>query len=631
MRFSLMEERRKIMMNRIKRLVWLVTLVLLAWAHAPVHAESGCVTVAVPTQMSGYLFSNMWGSNSVDLDLRAMLHGYDTVYSRSQDEFALDSTVVKTLEVVRDRDGDTYTFTLAPGLTYNEGTPITAADYVFSLLLHSSLAVDELGGVNSIYSHVAGWEAYAAGKSAVFSGVRLLDERRFSITVLARELPRYYGLSAVRVRPCPIRVIAPGYAVGDGNEGCFLYTADDPNKTPLQLSAALLQETLTDEDGYLHQPKVTCGPYQLVTYDAANSVVELQANPAYLGNAEGKKPCIQRVRVIQLLGADAVAAFERGEVQIVNRLTDGAAIRRARALDGKRAALTGYFRSGYAFLAFACEQEPTSDVHVRRAVAMCVDRDTLCATTLGGYAKPVYGHYGYGQWMTQASAGQLTAFEDIRYNPEQARRELDLSDYRLNSSGSAYAGIADGIRHKEHNGRLVPLELRWAKTPGAVSDALEKMLVPVLENLGVRVVVQSVSFAQMLSQYYRHDGGTRTANLFFLGTNFREPFDPFYTYHTDEPWQGAFNTSGLRDSALMEAALAMRQVEAGDRQSYQERWLAFQNEWHKQLPTAPIYSNYYWDVCVPSIQGYDVATHGGFGEALVYASCADKELVKRGN
>lgn len=625
-----MEERRNIMMNRNKRLVWLVVLALLM-VHAPAEAEGGWVTVAVPTQMSGFLFSNMWGSNSVDLDLRAMLHGYDTVYSRSQDDFALDSTVVKTLEVTRERDRDTYTFTLAPGLTYNEGTPITAADYVFSLLLHSSPAVDELGGVNSIYSHVAGWEAYAAGASATFSGVRLLDTLRFSITAMAAELPHYYGLAAVRVRPCPIRVIAPGYAVGDGGEGCFLYATDDPAQTPLQLSTALLQETLTSENGYLHQPKVTCGPYQLVTYDAANSLIELQANPAYLGNAEGQKPCIQRVRVIQLLGAEAVTAFERGEVQIVNRLTDGAAVNRARALGEKQASLTSYFRSGYAFLAFACEQAPTSDVHVRRAVAMCVDRDALCATTLGGYAKPVYGHYGYGQWMTQADAGQLAAFEDIRYNPEQARRELDQSDYCLNSSGSAYAGIADGIRHKEQNGRLVPLELRWAKTPGVVSDALEKMIVPVLENLGVRVVVQPVSFAQMLAQYYRHDGGTRTSNLFFLGTNFREPFDPFYTYHTDEAWQGAFNTSGLRDSALMEAALAMRQVEAGDRQRYQERWLAFQTEWHNQLPTAPIYSNCYWDVCAPSIRGYDVAAHGGFGEALVYATCADKELVKLGN
>lgn len=48
------------MMNRIKRLVWLVALALLMpLAHAPVHAETGWVTVAVPTQMSGFLFSNM--------------------------------------------------------------------------------------------------------------------------------------------------------------------------------------------------------------------------------------------------------------------------------------------------------------------------------------------------------------------------------------------------------------------------------------------------------------------------------------------------------------------------------------------------------------------------------------------
>lgn len=289
--------------------------------------------------------------------------------------------------------------------------------------------------------------------------------------------------------------------MGDDGAGGFLYALDGGIPTPAHLDPELLRETLTGENGYLHCPKVTCGPYQLAAYDAASGQVWLEINPAYRGNREGRKPSIQRVRVIQMTDGEAVTAYERGEVQLINRLTDGAAIDRARSWDGRRAALTAYDRSGYAFLAFACEQAPTDDVRVRRAVAMCVDRESLCASALGGYARPVYGHYGYGQWMPQACGEALAAFEDIRYDPRQAQRELDLSGYRLNSRGAPYAGPADGIRYKRQGDGLVPLELRWAKTATSVSDALERLLAPELERLGIRLVVEPASFAQMLSQY----------------------------------------------------------------------------------------------------------------------------------
>lgn len=394
------------MMNRIKRLAWLVALVvLMPLAHAPVHAESGWVTVAVPTQMSGFLFSNMWGSNSVDLDLRAMLHGYDTVYSRSQDDFALDSTVVKTLEVTRERDGDTYTFTLAPGLTYNEGTPITAADYVFSLLLHSSPAVAELGGVKL--------DLFARGG---LGGLRCGNVRHAFRGAAAGCAPifhhRHGGRSAPLLwigRSAGQTMSHPGDRSGIRRGGWRGRMLSLRRRRSHPNAASASDRTAAGNADFRerlsHQPKVTCGPYQLVAYDATSSLVELKANPAYLGNAEEQKPSIQRVRVIQLLGAEAVAAFERGEVQIVNRLTDGAAIHQARALDGKQASLSSYFRSGYAFLAFACEQAPTSDVHVRRARGhvrgpqyavryypgrICQNR---CMDTMAT-----------AQWMTQAGA-----------------------------------------------------------------------------------------------------------------------------------------------------------------------------------------------------------------------------------
>lgn len=228
-------------MKWLKRGACLALVLLWIWGAGPARAQEEWVTVAVPTQMSGCFFSDMWGNNSVDLDIRAMLHGYDTVCP--QEDFAPDPTVVKRVETAEDERGVTYTLTLASGLTYNDGTPITAGDYVFSLLLGSSPAVAALGGVHSLYSHVEGWAEYASGRAATLSGVRLLDERRFSITVSRQALPYYYGWAAIRVRPAPAGVIAPGYGVGDDGAGGFLYALDGGTPTPAHLDPELLRET----------------------------------------------------------------------------------------------------------------------------------------------------------------------------------------------------------------------------------------------------------------------------------------------------------------------------------------------------------------------------------------------------
>ena len=42
-----------------------------------------------------------------------------------------------------------YEFRVKSGLTYNDGTPITAKDYVFSILMQSSPAIAAIGGDTS--------------------------------------------------------------------------------------------------------------------------------------------------------------------------------------------------------------------------------------------------------------------------------------------------------------------------------------------------------------------------------------------------------------------------------------------------------------------------------------------------
>ena len=598
----------------------LAAMMLLACTPSLAQEAQTPITVGITTQMSGYFFTDMWGNNTVDADIRSMLHGYGTIVWKSAGEYGVDDNVVTAMTAADGANGRTYTLTLAEDLTYNDGTPITAADYVFSVLLQSDALIRSLNGVNTNFSHVNGYADYASGAASAFAGVRLLGDYQFSLTVPASAIPYFYELTYAAVEPCPIGVIAPDYTVADDGAGAYLAKADaDGNLVATPLTLELLQTTLTADDGYLHQPKVTCGPYQLTEYDAAASTASFTSNPLYKGNYEGQKPEIESVKVVAVESATAVDAFTNGDVQILHKLSDGAAIDAARALlDTGDATISNYLRSGYAFLAYACEQSPTDDVAVRQAIALCIDRDTLVANVLGGYGLAANGYYGYGQWMAAQNMDSLTQF-DIGYDVAAAQNLLVKAGYVYNEDGKDFVEGQGQTRCKVQDGALIPLELRWAKTASTVSDALQEQLTPVFEQLGIRLIVNEVTFADMLNEYYRI-GGERTNNLFFLSDNFFHVFDPYYTYNTADEWQGVFNTSGLRDNELMKDAARMRSVTGDDTQGYFDAWLTFQTRWHEVMPTAPIYSNVYYDVCIPTLYNYTPSAQYGFSSALLYAT-----------
>ena len=96
-------------------------------------AEPVEITVGSTNQMSGFFFTDMWGNNTADIDVRALLHAYSTVAISRNGTYEIDTTVVNEARLTQDfASGDkTYTFEINPDLVYNDGTPITAADFVF--------------------------------------------------------------------------------------------------------------------------------------------------------------------------------------------------------------------------------------------------------------------------------------------------------------------------------------------------------------------------------------------------------------------------------------------------------------------------------------------------------------------
>ena len=165
----------------------ILTLLLALWML------TGCVAMAAGNQlvvgsttaMSGAFFTDLFGSNTADMDVRALLHGYNLMsWDHETGTYQINDSVVAGMAVSRDAQNNrVYTFDLYGDLKFSDGSAITAKDYAFSILLTASPELAKLGGQSAAVGAILGMDAYQSGKSSVLRGVRLLSDTQMSITI----------------------------------------------------------------------------------------------------------------------------------------------------------------------------------------------------------------------------------------------------------------------------------------------------------------------------------------------------------------------------------------------------------------------------------------------------------------
>lgn len=595
-------------------LAMLLSLGLSAGAEAagtPGDGETPFVVGSL-TQMSGHFFTDRWGNNTSDMDIRALIHGYSTIAWNSGGDVAVDTSVVEKAEATLDGQGNkTYTFTLHRDLAYNDGTPITAKDYVFTALLLSAPQFAALGVAPTTMEHIAGYERYAEGSP--FAGVRLLDEYTFSLTIKGEYLPYFYELAYVEVEPYPMAMIAPGCQVTDEGNGASI--------TGPFTEALLREAILTPDTGYLFHPTVTSGPYTLTSFDSDTKEATLAINPLFKGAADGSKPTIEPLVFRHVTADTMMDELLRGEVQLINKVSDFKSITLGTTLMGQQlVGASTYFRSGMSFLSFACEMGPTQHPEVRKAIALCVDVEAFVAEFLTeDFARPVYGYYGLGQWMAQEAQTTLAENWPYHTNINTAKMLLEEGGWNLNSEGQPYDATRDSIRYRlGEDGELEALVVKYAYAKDSQGgEMLAAIAARGLEEAGIGLESEALAFDSLLAHYYRQED--RTFHVMHLATNFNLIFDPYYAFSTSPMYQGVFNTTGIQDEQLMALAQDLRRTEAGDTDTYMEKWLRLQARWVEVLPMVPLYSNTYLDFYVSDLQNYAPNANWSWGQALLYA------------
>lgn len=279
-------------------------------------------------------------------------------------------------DLVASSDGTVYTVTLRSGLTWSDGSPLTAQHYV--------------------------------------DGV---------CRVLAPEVgnPAYYLLTDV----APV-VNARGYASGDLADCAQvgIRAVDDVTLViTLERPAAFFPRLLAAPLFWPAPPAgpLTNGPY-LLAEQAPGDHLTLTRNPRYW-NAE--QVSIERVefRIVPDLAAQ-LALYERGDLAVSG--LPAAETERIQADPAWARELQLLVQPGVSYLALNTQAAPTNDANVRRAIASAIDRQYLIEQVLKQpWHLPAYalippqipGYAGDG------------AGEAYRFDPEAARRILAEAGY----------------------------------------------------------------------------------------------------------------------------------------------------------------------------------------------------------
>ena len=577
------------------------------------------LVVGTTTPFTGAFATEAFGTNASDMDVRDLLHGYELAcWSSDQSTFIMNPTVVKGF-VARDLrgKGHTYTITLNKDLKWSDGSPITARDYAFSILLSASPLIEELGGTNVSLDQIEGVKDYREGKAKTISGVSVLNDNTLVITMDTLFEPHFYYMGLFNIKPYPIQEIAPGCTVKSyANGGVYL----DGALTKADLEKNLLK-------GYMTNPGVVSGPYTLKEYDEGKATVKLEINPYFLGDVNGDKPSIQRLVFRYIPSDQVVDEIKNGNVDLMNRVVMKETI--DELCKDKDLKSVQYPRSGLTFLSFCCERDTVADLPVRQAIAYCFDSDAFAKEIVGDYGTAARGFFGNGQWMAMLINDQLDVPRNMnaaRANQLKALTMDSIRSYGLNTDAAAqllekngWRLNADGVRSRMINGKNVTLDLVLAYPEGSpAEDVFPAALKENLDKVGIKLTLKAVKPTDLLRLYYRQD--PRDCDIIFIGSNFNSVYDPSEYFALEDEYQGYYNRTGFKDEALYNLAVQMRRSTPGDLLGYCRAWLNFQRRLMEKVPVIPAYTNDYFDFYIPALKNYNIASYQTWSKAIVAAT-----------
>ena len=575
------------------------------------------------TELSGDFRWPGFGGSSAgasDQDINRLTAGYSTMETNQGGAYVWNETVVKSHSETENEDG-TYTVAieLNEGLTFSDGSPITAANYVAGILAfstqvsvgagHSGKSGQYFVGYNDFYAYT-GEEGTG---SKVFTGVRMMDDYNFSLTVSSDFYPYYFAYTYSAVSPDPLGlVLGEGVEVKDDGEGCYLSDSFYEKNGDEYVKAAEIAANRYDVTKYPFS-----GPYVISNWDAATKECTMTINPEFKGNFEGQTPSIETIVYVKIIEETQLDQLKTGGVDVLAGITGGDSTKAAlEIVDGENFAEVHYQRAGYGKIQFECDFGPTMFPEVRQAIIYLLNRTEFCQAFTGGYGVVVDGPYSpdFDMWRAVEDDIELV---DYSFSPDNAKKVLEEGGWIYNSKGEPFvegAGGVDSVRYKklteeeanaldiygndagnktfksvantdnityetvEINGEYyMPLVINWfGSTPNPVTDLLSTTLANSSDLASVGMVIRATTgdFTTLLGNIYRDPSmgyaGSPIYGMYNLATGWNSAMYDYAFNWSSDPAYGDYSSNKVKDP--YDAAFPYDQK--GEKLSYEEAMAA---------------------------------------------------------
>lgn len=653
-----------------KTLAMLVSVMMLFCASASAFADEqtftepeviqnpvgGSITIPTTSAMDSNFEKDAYGGGS-DGYSEELIHAYNLAVTDREGKLLVNPMVVEKLETTENEDGSkTYTVTLHDDLYFNDGTQITAMNYIAYPLLFTSPIGIASGAYGTAGKYFVGYEDFKTGANKVFTGIRLLDDLTFSYTVSAENTPFYYELNMLncsqysKCYPLDWEAWCPGFTIKDDGEGCYVVEDEWYDTTNTDLASSI------GNTRFAWDKVRTDGPYYLSNVDLSSQVTELTINPYFKGNWAGYKPSIEKITIVKSNQATLLDSLKTGEIDWVNlKNQTGATIDAALDLVDSDSNFSEihYNALYYGKIFFRCDYGPYQFVKVRQAINYLIDKDAMINELFNGHGSTICGPVSSSYWMYEENEEEiLERTNAYTYNPEKAVELLVEDGWVLDENGNDYVS---GVRWKavtpeEYNpwgngeydfgnskgdpqkrckqladGRVImPLQIEWLSYEGlALCEVLDVQLCQstAVADAGFkfnRTPLSGSNFWNYLNSSL-DDYFYPTYGMFSSATTLYSIFDQTYRYSTD-PEMIRSNKNRIFDKELDEHTNNMLiGREPDDDEGFAREWVEHLVRFNEILPEIALYNTESYSIFNSKIKNYDENPHYTFAYAIVEA------------
>ena len=387
-------------------------------AAASESTEGATAEAAAETTATGSGFTVQLGPNPETLDpaLNSSVDGANTIITIFEPLLLIDENnevqggQAESYEV--SEDGLTWTFHMRDGLKWSDGSDLTAKDfeYSFKRMADPNTAAPY---AETAVGMIAGFDE-AQGNPDPETGEPTTDPNPDALQVVASEDGK--TLTVTLSYPCSYFDKLAAFAA---------------------LSPVQEATVEANGDGWCTSPDtfVCNGPYMITDWTPSERIV-LSKNPNYVGGWDSSKIVSDNITLLLLEDSSAsYAAYNSGEAQLIKDVPTDEIPSLTKAEDGGDFYVDSIL--GTYYISLNDQREPFTDVRVRKALSLAIDRDYVANVIMQGTYSPAYNMVGPGivdaeegtMFIDNANGGEPYIGEDYEADLEEAKSLLAEAGY----------------------------------------------------------------------------------------------------------------------------------------------------------------------------------------------------------